>query len=337
MPKDNNFDNLNVSLDSVITNKNGINNSLNDCFMISTLQSLIHCPPFIRRLFSLEINSFRGITKEFYNLCRIQSIKKSNSLNNIKRALKYKKFCDNQQHDSMEFGRIFLEQINQELNIASGFEYREIDYKNKSKIEAYKEYKEMILRKENSIIIETFYFNIISTCKCESCGNISYSFQAYLDLTLSSLGKNKEENLVDLFNEFFKIINVEKKCVNCSKLLQQKKKFSDIPEILILSFQNADHNNEKNEKIIQFNERLNISKYIDDDLNDLNDLNNLNKSSYELFCIINHQGNMDSGHYYSYIKINKEWYEFNDGSVKRKESIETRSNKVYILYYKKIK
>ncbi|MBQ9712742.1 MAG: hypothetical protein IJV54_10710, partial [Bacteroidales bacterium] len=37
-----------------------------------------------------------------------------------------------------------------------------------------------------------------------------------------------------------------------------------------------------------------------------------------LFSIINHQGNVDCGHYYSYIQplSSKNWFEFNDSSVK---------------------
>ena len=38
--------------------------------------------------------------------------------------------------------------------------------------------------------------------------------------------------------------------------------------------------------------------------------------SYELKGIVNHYGNAIGGHYYSYIKVDGEWKEFNDSFVK---------------------
>ena len=57
--------------------------------------------------------------------------------------------------------------------------------------------------------------------------------------------------------------------------------------------------------------------------------------SYDLFGIINHSGTMNSGHYTAIIKLNKEWYEFNDSKVKKIEIKNNYilSNLVYCLYY----
>ena len=39
---------------------------------------------------------------------------------------------------------------------------------------------------------------------------------------------------------------------------------------------------------------------------------------YDLYAVVNHIGNIESGHYFSYIKFHQRenWYEFNDSSVK---------------------
>ena len=326
-----NFSNENISFDSVITNLNGINNLSNDCFMISTLQCLIHCGDFIRKIFDLDKNSLKGITKELYNLCITQSIKKSNSLSNIKKELNQKKFCDNKQHDSMEFGRVLLEQINKELNISSNKNYTEIDYNDLKKIDAYEKYKNYMIEQENSIVTNTFYFKTINIFNCDNCKKSSYSFQTNLDLPLLLERKGKE-NVIDLFNNYFKIITVEKICGNCGEKKSTKSiKFCDIPEILILCLQRYNDKNEKNDEIIEFNENLDLREYIDNTLIDSNN------TLYELLSIINHEGNMDFGHYYSYIKINNEWYEFNDKNVIKKNTIQFESNKIYILYYERKK
>ena len=59
--------------------------------------------------------------------------------------------------------------------------------------------------------------------------------------------------------------------------------------------------------------------------------------SYELISIINHTGNKDSGHYYSLIKINNNWFEFNDENVTQINKPNLNSNISYIMFYQKKK
>ena len=73
----------------------------------------------------------------------------------------------------------------------------------------------------------------------------------------------------------------------------------------------------KNKQIVHFNEIL-----------------NLDENKYELFGIINHEGNIFGGHYFSYIKINT-WFEFNDTTISQVQNI--ISDKNYCLFYRKIK
>lgn len=44
------------------------------------------------------------------------------------------------------------------------------------------------------------------------------------------------------------------------------------------------------------------------------DIDRNNNTIYDLYSVINHQGNLTSGHYFSYIKSfkNNKWYCFND-------------------------
>jgi ubiquitin C-terminal hydrolase len=53
----------------------------------------------------------------------------------------------------------------------------------------------------------------------------------------------------------------------------------------------------KNKQIVHFDEIL-----------------KLNNETYELFGIINHEGNIFGGHYFSYIKKNN-WFVFNDTNI----------------------
>jgi len=78
---------------------------------------------------------------------------------------------------------------------------------------------------------------------------------------------------------------------------------------------------------------LDLKQYLDDDL-----INNKNMSyKYRVFALINHDGNEEKGHYYSYINIDNDFYQFNDLIVKKEiESDLLDNNHSYIIYYEKI-
>ena len=87
------------------------------------------------------------------------------------------------QNDTQEFLRILLEDINKELNeVVHKASYKELDT-SKSKKECDKEYDKLIRSRESSIVMDSFYGQIINifTCKCEK---ISYSFDKNVDLPL---------------------------------------------------------------------------------------------------------------------------------------------------------
>jgi len=103
---------------------------------------------------------------------------------------------------------------------------------------------------------------------------------------------------------------------NEKKQLIKKTDFSYYPNILVIHLKRWIHT-KKNKQIVHFNELL-----------------YLNQNVYELFGIINHEGNVFGGHYYSYIKKNK-WFVFDDNTISQVQDI--ISDKNYCLFYRKIK
>ena len=65
-------------------------------------------------------------------------------------------------------------------------------------------------------------------------------------------------------------------------------------------------------------------------------MNSDSNLSYDLFGIICHDGSLNSGHYYSYIKIESKWYLFNDSQVSSfdESRISDLKSNSYILIYK---
>ena len=313
---------INRELNSIITSTVGLSNLGNTCFMNTCLQNLIHSEDFIKRLLTKKsiISKLTPISYYFFNLCKeIANSTRAVSPNKLKEKFgqKHLLFAGYGQNDTQEFCRVLLEDMNNELNdVKKKKPYVELKTSGKSKIQCDKEFDENFRGRENSIIMDSFYGQIINIFTCK-CGFKDYSFQKVLDLPLL-LQTSDLISIDDLLEDYFEEeeIKFETKCEKCAKKRVHKKevKFSQPPNILILSLQ-----------------RINNKKFIDIDCG------HANETQYVLYGIGNHSGTINFGHYYAYVKLNdKYWYEFNDSMVRRiSGGINTRSNTVYTLFYKK--
>ena len=84
----------------------------------------------------------------------------------------------------------------------------------------------------------------------------------------------------------------------------------------------------KNESLIIYDELIDLKPYSDTPKTGIN-------LEYRLIGTIHHNGNLQYGHYYSNIKIENEWYEFNDSLVTKINSFVGRSSNVCVLFYQK--
>jgi len=333
------------SLFDVVYKEIGIKNLGNTCFINSCLQILIHCQLFIYKLIknSKLINEKTPITSNFLSICKMmmeteeQSIDISNFKNLL--ALNHKLFEGYLQNDSQEFCRILLEDISRELNeVKIKTIYRMLSNSDKkSKKLRDEDFHKNFTQREKSIITEIFYAQIVNifTCKCKA---EIYSFQKILDFPL--LFPEDINNDIITINELLKLyfqtenIDFESKCDTCHKIFSHKKeiKISRPPEILILSLQRINEKQEKLRYKVEFPQILDIYPYVD------HDCGYDRECKYNLFGIVNHEGRIDYGHYYSFIKIgNKNWFKFNDSRVNIIDKINDCSEDVYALFYVKQK
>ena len=163
-----------------------------------------------------------------------------------------------------------------------------------------------------------------------------------------SLETNKSENkfsFLGMFkNIFFSIINFFKYCFctnqnenneEKNKINQSKKKnyeyiskLASLPKILIISINRAIFRKGLYDNLLKYEDILDVSKFID------KNINNTNKSiEYKLYAINECSGrSVNSGHYYSFIKIKEKWYKFND-STATEQTPNFASTNVVGLYY----
>jgi ubiquitin C-terminal hydrolase len=331
----------------------GLVNLGETCYMNTGLQNLIHCVPFINQLF-LVLNEFKDtieekiITYSFLNLCN--SIINNNNYNynnrfninscnpsNFRKIFcqKHKEYATHEQHDSLEFLRILLDDISKELNQTKVIsKYKELTTEGKSKEEQNYEYNNFYLCRENSIIVKVFYSQIMNMFTCD-CGDISYSFEKILDIPLLFPKEinNKEIDLNDLLNHYFQgeKISWSLKCPKCGqKDVERNKviKLSILPKVIIFSLQRFNPiTGVKINKIIKFDEIIDLKPFCDYDF-----FNGEMNAKYKLFGISNHSGTINFGHYYSFTKIGDNWYDFNDSFVKQINLV-LMSRAAYFFFY----
>ena len=347
---------LTLNFNDIINKEFGIKNIGNSCYINSTIQTLLHNEIFMEN-FVLKESKIK--TKEntlsliLWNI--IKSINRlmlnSNKLIiDIRELIQYFKkkhptFRGSKQNDAQEFCRVFLEDISLELNEIENIpEYNELPYQyEKDKLKLSEIYYNNNIERENSIITRIFYSQIISTYTCD-CNNILYAFKNIMDIPLLLPDKTEYINLYDSLKLYFnqEKIKVDAPCNKCkesNKMNTKVIKISKHPKILIFSIQRIlPYTNTKNNCYVNFPDTLDITDFIDEDLGKkYNSFNKSGKCIFNLYSVVNHFGSLDFGHYNCFIKlkINNNWYEFNDSSTNLIGETLMDKSHAYCLYYMK--
>ena len=329
----------NINIDKVCFSKVGLENESNDDYINSTIQILIHCPPFIYTFINdfqrkIEIGKEKGkITSSFIELL----LNFSNcpdgqffSIKNFKNI--FQSLHSNINNNNHEFIRFLLQDINNELNrnLNKSNNNNLISIPQSNKINMFNEYRKYCILKEDSIITDLFigYMSFEFLCQC---GSKDFSFGQFIDIPLLFDNENLKQydlnNLIKnniLRNEIIKVNDI---CKDCEKIYdrQQKIRIANLPQLLILSIQK----NQNNTKI-SFNEILDLNEVIDNEIFDNSNTN------YRLWGIIYHKGNnLNNGHYFSYIKIQGNWFCFDDKKVIN-DIPDFNSSDVNTLFYTRI-
>ena len=163
------------------------------------------------------------------------------------------------------------------------------------------------------LAFDSFY---CSFCENQYTNNIKEFFS--MELHISNV-----TTIEDLIAEYHapEIIEDGFMCTTCKKenVIQKSIFTIDYPELFQISIKRFTNELNKISCKVSFNENLEISE-----------------STFSLVSVIVHQGKLiNSGHYICYIRINNNWFMFNDSSVTLVEWSIVKQVEAYCLFYRK--
>jgi len=178
----------------------------------------------------------------------------------------------------------------------------------------------------------------------EKLKNLSHFPENKVDIIKKHLIENfKNNSVLDLkqcLDTFFitEILdnNDTWKCSNCNINTNASKKLNIWipPNILVIHFKRfkvIDDRFFKKSNLINFPlYNLNINKYMS------SYSEKIGRFTYDLYAVSNQIGNLNGGHYFSYVKslTDNNWYNIDDNSVSRISEDSIVTNNAYILFYK---
>jgi ubiquitin C-terminal hydrolase len=175
---------------------------------------------------------------------------------------------------------------------------------------------------------------------CEECKNLSKNDEICnkIGLPIIKTEDGSQIKIEDCLNKYFETEKLEGDnqyyCDKCKKKVDAESKscFKNLPESIIISLNRFEYNSKGEKSKIKTEINFEKQLEIEDE--------NKNKGKYEPISFIVHIGSTtNSGHYFSYVKKEDQWYECNDEKITKLTETEIfeEIKNAYIVLYDKIK
>ncbi|KAJ3577761.1 hypothetical protein NPX13_g2809 [Xylaria arbuscula] len=208
----------------------------------------------------------------------------------------------------------------------------------------------------NCIIHQTFYGKLQNSTTCLNCGSVTNATESFLDLSLGldnlTRKKSKKEPKGDvsltlqdcLDEEYIKSDKCEYRCRNCNSSQQARRDHNIklLPNVLSIQLKRFEFKQGSRDRAaskirtkVQFPLQLNMLPYTTKGQSDNGkESQELNRSCvYDLLSVVEHVGEIDTGHYVSYCRVNDQWFSFNDHRVALAQKSDVLGSQAYLLFY----
>ncbi|KIK70376.1 hypothetical protein GYMLUDRAFT_32380 [Collybiopsis luxurians FD-317 M1] len=204
----------------------------------------------------------------------------------------------------------------------------------------------------NCIVHSTFAGNLQSDVKCERCSNVTTTVDPMLDISLDLKDKVARDNSVinltaclQKFTQAEKLGPKEYTCSKCGKGSNSASKrlsFRKLPPVLSFQFKRFEHKvSDKSAASRKLDSLVRIPAVLD--MMPFTTMVTSGKETtgppimyqYELFAVINHEGQMDNGHYTNFARFDSQWYRFDDDKVTHSSLGACLKSAPYMCFYVK--
>ncbi|KAG9010510.1 hypothetical protein FRB94_010276 [Tulasnella sp. JGI-2019a] len=197
------------------------------------------------------------------------------------------------------------------------------------------------------VVHSTFAGQLQSDVRCKNCGNVTSSVDLMLDISLDLGAKgqkpdNNEETLAGCLRRFTHPESLDLKCSKCNSSNETTKRLSirKLPPVLSFTFKRFKHDSTatKMDTYVRFPATLNMAPYTAMASGTDPDPARLGPSAlyeYELFAVVIHEGQVNSGHYTNFARFGDHWYHFDDDKVTPSTLRECLKSRAYMCVYVK--
>ncbi|KAI0165074.1 ubiquitin carboxyl-terminal hydrolase [Hypoxylon sp. FL1284] len=208
----------------------------------------------------------------------------------------------------------------------------------------------------NCIIHQTFYGKLQSQTTCQHCGGQTNAVESFLDLSLGlenlsqKRGKKAAKSAASLSlqecldEEYIKSDKCEYRCRACQSSQQAKRDHSIklLPNVLSIQLKRFEFKQGSRDRVaskistkVQFPLQLNMLPYTTLGRSpDMKDSQELGRScTYDLLSVVEHVGEIDTGHYVTFSRVGDQWFSFNDHQVKLAKKSDVLGSQAYLLFY----
>jgi ubiquitin C-terminal hydrolase len=293
-----------------------LQNVKNSCYLNVILQTLFTLTIFNNKIQLKKNVHNKPLTRIYQLICKNMQTSNYVMMNiYIKQLRQLCKYYDTKQKDASEVFLDILYKLHDELKEPNTF------FRNHLISNLYKN--------DYSIVSACFSGQLLNVLQCVRCSNTCSKKQLFYTLVVPVQEDTLHKSLTKYFSKEKLVTPLY--CSKCKNHTTHTKQIFmiGVPLYLIIIFNRFmwySQKISKNNKLVSFPDTMNVAKYTNIPTNMM----------YSLTNIINHTGNMDHGHYYSFQKYRNQWFRCNDNNIQNILSIQPSQQQAYVLIFKKI-